>query len=185
MTPLEDMFFEDRPVKVRGCDHPGCAEKGDYRAPKNRALEDYYWFCLNHVRDYNKSWDYFAGMSMAEIEGYIRKAAVWDRPSWPMGEAQKREQDIRDHVAKEFFSEGGEGERSAAPPMPKAEKDALAALELTPPVAFEAIKAQYRILVKRHHPDANGGAPESEEKFKVINQAFTTLKQIYNPEELN
>jgi DnaJ domain len=182
MTPLEDMFFEDRPVKVRGCDHPGCAEKGDYRAPKDKALSDYYWFCLDHVRDYNKNWDYFAGMSMAEIENYIRKAAVWERPSWPMGEAKKREQDLRDHVAREFFGDGAASEKQTAPPMPKAEKDALAALELAPPVTFEAIKAQYRILVKRHHPDANGGAFEAEEKFKVINQAFTVLKQIYGVE---
>jgi len=187
MPPRQDMFFEDRPVKVRGCDHPGCEEKGEYRAPKDRALSVYYWFCLSHVRDYNKSWDYFAGMTMADIENYIRRAAVWERPSWPMGEAKKREQDLRDQVAREFFGDfaAGGDRPHAAPPMPKAEREALAALELMPPVTFNAIKAQYRILVKRHHPDANGGAREAEEKFKILNQAFATLKQIYSAETVD
>ena len=63
--------------------------------------------------------------------------------------------------------------------MPKAEREALAALELKPPVDFAAIKAQYRVMVKRYHPDLHQGSGEAEEKFKGINQAFTMLRQIY------
>ncbi len=185
VPPFEDSYFEfsDRPVKQRGCDCPGCAQTGDYRAPKNRdQLTDYYWFCLDHVRDYNRQWDYFAGMSVDAIEAHIRKASVWERPSWPLGGGRVREQDIRDTVMREFFNDGMK-EEAAAPAMPKAERDALVALDLAPPVTFAAIKAQYRLLVKRHHPDANGGSFESEEKFKNINQAFTVLKRLYGVEE--
>ncbi|MDX2028367.1 MAG: J domain-containing protein [Alphaproteobacteria bacterium] len=173
--------YDDRPVKLRGCNSPGCAGVGDYRAPKNRDLTEYYWFCLEHVREYNSQWDYFAGMSSAEIESHIRKAAVWDRPSWPLGAAKVQEQNLRDHVMREFFGEDGPSQ-AAAPPMSKVERDALDALELKPPVNFAMVKTQYRALVKRHHPDANGGSREAEEKFKNINQAFAVLKSLYEEE---
>ena len=181
MPPYEDTYFVglDRPVKLRGCDCPGCASTGDYKAPKSRdALTTYYWFCLDHVREYNRQWDYFAGMSMNDIENQIRRAVVWDRPTWPLGGGRAREQNLREEVLREFFG-GGTEEEPPTPPLPKTERDALHLLELIPPVTFGAIKAQYRILVKRHHPDANGGSFESEEKFKNINQAFTVLKQLY------
>lgn len=173
-----------RPVRVRGCDCAGCDQAGDYRAPKAPdQLTDYYWFCLDHVRAYNAAWDFFAGKSEAEIEGSIRKATVWERPSWPMGEWQKRENELRDTVAREFFSDGdGAFRTAAAPPMTVGEREALATLELAPPVDFTAVKAQYRLLVKRWHPDANGGAREAEEKFKTINHAFATLRAIYEGE---
>jgi hypothetical protein len=183
MKPSRDIYaeYDDRPVHVRTCASTGCMQKGDYRAPKNRDLTEYYWFCLEHVREYNSHWDYFAGMSTGEIETQIRKATVWERPTWPMGNWRAQEQNLRDHVMREFFSDG-EAATQHAPPMPKAERDALELLELTPPVTFAAIKAQYRMLVKRHHPDANGGNPEAEEKFKIINQAFAALKRLYEGE---
>jgi len=184
MTAFKDIFFEydDRPVRIRTCDSPGCMQKGEYRAPKNRELSEYYWFCLDHVRDYNSHWDYFAGMSTDQIESHIRKAAVWERPSWPMGQqARQREQVLRDHVMREFFGDE-KSESQSAPPMLKAEREALEILELIPPVTFVVIKAQYRALVKCHHPDANGGSQEAEEKFKSINQAFTILKALYEAE---
>jgi hypothetical protein len=182
MPPFEHIYYEDRPVRLRCCDSPGCAVPGDYRAPKNRELTEHYWFCLEHVREYNRNWDYFAGMSGGEIEAYVRTAGVWERPSWPLGEWRMREQNLRDQVAREFFTDFT-AETSPTPPMPKAERDALIVLDLTPPVSFAAIKAQYRALVKQHHPDANGGSRDAEEKFKSINQAFTVLKQIYSVDE--
>lgn len=181
MPPLENIFFDDRPVKVRGCAHPGCGSPGDYRAPKTRELNDYFWFCLDHVREYNKKWDYFAGMGPGAIEESIRRATVWERPTWPMGEWCVREKNLRDKVWREFFEEGPLNEESAAvPPMNSAEREALLLLEMIPPVTFASIKVQYRNLVKHYHPDANGGSREAEEKFKAINHAFTVLKQIYS-----
>jgi len=186
MPSFEDRYFEtlDRPVRLRSCDCPGCGEPGDYRAPKTRALADYYFFCLDHVRQYNAAWDYFAGMTGAEIEVQIRNAAVWERPSWPLGEWRVREQKLREQVVREFFSDTANGEPfPPQPPMPQAERDALAILELAPPVSFAAIKLQYRTLVKRHHPDLHGGSVQAEEKFKGINQAFAVLRKIYGADE--
>jgi hypothetical protein len=182
---FQDLYFEtlDRPVRTRACDCPGCSNTGEYRAPKTRALTDYYFFCLDHVRAYNAAWDYFQGMDGDQIEAHIRSAATWERPTWPLGEWRIREQKVREHVNRDFFNEGGEAKEPAGPPMPKAEFEALSLLDLAPPVTFAAIKAQYRVLVKKYHPDLHGGSVTAEEKFKSINQAFTVLREIYEGEE--
>jgi len=149
---------------------------------------DYYWFCLPHVQKYNASWDFLAGHSPGQIEQKIRESALWDRPTWPIGEGYHREREVSDRLSEIF----GNGDEKASPytqganvppPMGVGEKDALAALGLEPPVDFIDIKAQYRLLVKIHHPDANGGSLEAEEKFKDINQAFALLRRIYQVEE--
>jgi DnaJ domain len=176
---LNDQFYgQDRLVPVRGCDCPGCLAPGEHRAPRDRSLNGYFFFCLEHVREYNRNWDYFSGMSGGDIEHYIRDAVVWERPTWPLGQWHMREQQVRDEVMREFFADEMPPV-SPVPSMPKAARDALAELELQPPVDFVTIKAQYRTLVKLHHPDANGGSLEAEEKFKSINQAFAILKQFF------
>ncbi len=187
MRTFSDSYFEtsDRPVKVRQCDHPACGEKGDYRAPKSREhLNQYYFFCLNHVRDYNKAWDFFSGLSPEEVENYTRDATVWERPSWPLGQWGAAERALRDKAMREIFGDAAPPEfaKQQTSPMPVAEREALATLEMTAPVTFAQIKTQYRILVKKHHPDLNNGDIENEEKFKSINQAFATLRKIYESE---
>ena len=65
---------------------PGCGAPGEYRAPKSRRnLREYWWFCLEHVRAYNSTWDYYKGMSPAEFEQELRSDTAWQRPSWPLG----------------------------------------------------------------------------------------------------
>lgn len=179
-------FDADRPVPTRRCACAGCDQAGDYRAPKSREnLTDYLWFCLEHVRAYNASWDYFGGLSEAEIEAQIRKATVWDRPSWPLGEGARFEKDLRSKILHDFFGDPVTPEAEARPasPVSQGEVEALALLGLVSPVTFADIKAQYRLLVKRHHPDANGGSAESEARFKDINQAFAWLRKHYETED--
>lgn len=181
MSLSDSLYGQDRPVRVRGCDCPGCIAPGDYKAPRDRSLSGYYHFCLEHVRDYNANWDYFQGMTGGEIENFIRDQTVWERPTWPLGQWRIREQQVRDDVMRDFFADEA-AHAAPSPSIPKAMRDALIELELQPPVDFSAIKTQYRTLVKRHHPDANGGSLEAEEKFKSINQAFAMLKQMFGEE---
>jgi hypothetical protein len=189
MRNVNDSYFEtsDRPVKLRMCDHPSCGQAGDYRAPRSRdQLNKYYFFCLDHVRDYNKAWDYFAGLSPKEVESYTRDATVWERPSWPLGQWGVNERQLRDKALRDIFSSAAPGEEKAkSQPMPVAERDALAVLELAPPVTFAAIKVQYRVLVKKHHPDLHNGDKDVEEKFKNINQAFSILRKLYETETVD
>jgi hypothetical protein len=71
---------------TRLCDHPGCDLGGDFRAPRSRLeLDNYLWFCLDHVRGYNAAWNYYAGMSEREVEAEIRRDTVWQRPTWKLG----------------------------------------------------------------------------------------------------
>lgn len=203
-TKIKDaaLFGQDRPVVTRACDCPGCSGVGEYRAPKARnRLTDYYWFCLEHVRDYNLKWDYYAGMAPEEIESHIKQDSCWQRATWPLGgmrsgaamsahqakAAAQAEESLRQKVEKEFMADAFEnsGFQAEAPTsglrryIPAAAVAALAVLELKPPADFGRIKAQYKILAKRHHPDANGGSKEAEDRLKCINQAFTALRKLY------
>ena len=164
---------------VRTCQYPGCREDGIYRAPVARdRLNEYYWFCLDHVRAYNLSWDYFRGMNETEIERQRRRDTVWERPSWPFGHFGEEHGPEGPHVRDPFgfFSDGPGG----PPPGPMDEEQkALAVLDLQQPVTFEDIRTRYKILVKKLHPDANGGNPEAEERLKAVNQAYAALKISY------
>lgn len=164
----------------KSCDHPGCAQTGDYRAPRSRdALNTYFWFCLDHVRAYNAAWDFYAGMSPEEIERAVRADVTWQRPTWPLGRqgATRRERGearrARVHDPFGFFDDDEAEPPREAPPTP--EMRAMRLLDLEMPLTLEALKARYRELVKRHHPDANPGDAGAEERFKEISQAYRTL----------
>lgn len=163
---------------ARPCQHPGCREEGVYRAPVARhRLNEYYWFCLDHVRAYNLSWDYFKGMSETEIERQRQRDTVWERPSWRFGHFGGPHGDHTEPQFRDPFGFFSEGPASTPPPGPVTEEQkALAVLDLKEPVTFEDIRARYRVLVKKLHPDANGGNPEAEERLKAVNQAYTALK---------
>lgn len=191
------------PAKTRGCDHPTCANVGEYRAPQSREnLGSYYWFCLEHVRDYNAAWDYYAGLSPLEIERALRFGQVWERPTWPLGLKLKgswrgAEESLRSAFEQSGVGRDEAGEASEEPkakfdmgkidPRYKAQLEALHELGLDPPVDFEAIKKRYRLLVKRHHPDAKAAdgkqGTASDDRIKRLNSAFTVLKAFYAVEE--
>jgi hypothetical protein len=183
----EPIFVEAAAAQVRACDHPGCAAGGDFRAPKSRLdLRDYYWFCLEHVRAYNSAWNYYAGMSDREVEAEIRSDTVWQRPSWRLGARHGPAFAARLRDCFGLFSSGAESARDRtrrhsdpARRVQSAREQALAVFEIEPPVTPGRLKARYKALVKMHHPDAHGGDKAAEEKLKIVNQAYATLKASY------
>src|ERR1700757_3916990 len=185
---LSDPIFEAAAnAPMRSCDHPGCVGVGDFRAPKSRLdLHDYHWFCLEHVRAYNSAWNYYAGMSDAEIEAEIRHDTVWQRPSWRLGDRHGPgyAERIRDHFGMfsrntETGRERGRRGGEAVQRVLSARDQALAVFEIEPPFTPVRLKARYKALVKLHHPDAHGGDKAAEEKLKIVNQAYATLKASY------
>ena len=172
---------------TRLCDHPGCASGGEYRAPRSRfALDTFFWFCLDHVRLYNAQWNYYAGMSASQIEAEIRNDTVWQRPTWPLGgrAGLRFGTRVRDFGLFGFEDEetGHERRDGAAAKRPLTEQErALAIFDLALPLTLVSLKARYKTLVKLHHPDAHGGDKAAEERLKVINQAYSTLKTSYFP----
>ena len=162
---------------------PGCGAAGEYRAPKSRtALNDYWWFCLEHVRAYNAAWDFYKGMSPGEIEAQTRADTSWQRPTWPLGRLGVRlDADIAAdplHVLNAGRRGAWEAERRAraAQEVPAEMREPLAALGLAWPLTLDELKTRYKQLAKLHHPDANNGDRAAEERLKTINLAYATLR---------
>ncbi len=187
--------YAARQRPARACDHPGCAAEGEYRAPRSRErLTEYYWFCLDHVRAYNKAWDYCAGMGPDDVEHQVRRDTVWRRPAWPFGGRAPEKDPIPwriglDEVEDALGILGLRRRRAPTSPGPardgrvwppgSAEAKALRALDLAGPVTLAVVKARYKELAKRFHPDANGGCKRSEERLKSINAAYMTLRKSF------
>lgn len=170
--------YEDAPKPhARRCDHPGCNAEGEYRAPVSRdRLSEYYWFCLDHVRAYNAAWDFYKGMNQDEIEDEIRRSTTWQRQTWPMGQkTSSRRFNFGIHDPFGVFDDDKEDAAQAKTKVQTPEEQAMRVMELDGPLTLAILKAKYKELVKRHHPDANGGDKNAEEKFKQVNQAYTTL----------
>jgi hypothetical protein len=181
------------------CDWPNCKAPATHRAPKGRLREREYWrFCLDHVREYNHAYNFFAGMSPEDIARFQRDAVVGHRPTWKMGmnggRPTSRSRSSRLHpefpgaddpfgVFREFG--GSPGARRGPEKRPSedrtvrnAERKALDALGLEADVSAQEVKNRFKVLVKRHHPDANGGDRSSEDKLREIIQAYKYLKSI-------
>ena len=181
--------LHDEPIDTGGCAVSGCRAEATHKAPKSRdELNSYVWFCLEHVREYNASWDYYAGMNENQIEAHRRQDVTWRRPTWPLGGRQCNGKDAWGVKFEDPFDLLGDqlddgAKRNAAPlGQPRTKTDqALAVLELSAPVTLDAVKARYIELVKRFHPDTNGGDKTAEERLKLVNEAYTTLKNGVGP----
>lgn len=186
---------EDSP---RVCDHPGCEEAGKYRAPKAPdILDDYYWFCLEHVREYNRSWNYFANCTEDELERHIRADSVWGRPTWKFGEQPKKPLGMEPHAEGQAWrrfgfsdpldvlgenatinpgSRGRETPRPRRRMLPPTERRALEALGAEEHMTKREIRAAYKALVKDLHPDMNGGSREDEDRLREVVWAWEQIK---------
>lgn len=163
-------------AKAPPCQAEDCTRAGAYKAPKSRAeLEEYQWFCLDHIRERNKQWDYFSGMGSDEIEAFIQDSVTGHRPTW------SREARLREHyfTLQDKLYEFMSVTKPIAPKprIPTKTRNALILMELDYPYTLLQLKIRYRILVKKHHPDMNKGDKESEEKFKKITTAYRYLAE--------
>ena len=180
----------DKQTRENECDFPNCCRAGLYKAPKGpKQLRDYYYFCLEHVRDYNRSWNFNEGLNEEELEQMIRRSTTWERPSWPFGARQAGFSSLLNNEIRDVFglfedndikykrSDDSRGSNSVYAKLDSQQLNALSVMELEVPIELEELKSKYKDLVKLNHPDRNGGDKESEERLKIINQAYTTLKQ--------
>lgn len=167
------------------CEWPGCKRIGDFRAPKSREkLRTFFFFCIEHVRDYNRAWDFFSGMNQDEIEAYLREDVTWHRPTWKMGSTGERQgegwrwQDPFEVLMSGPDTDGAEAKSEWDRPTSRLGKKErmLKVMDLEHDATPEELKARYKELVKVHHPDVNGGAKEAEERLKLINEAYNYLR---------
>ena len=167
---------EDETHSQRRCEADGCLKEGNYPAPKSRsALRDYLWFCLEHVREYNKSWNYYEGLQGAALEAEIRRATTWERPSWKFATGKPSENSFEDPLG--LFDFENRTVDLAARQIPPEERRAWRILQLSPSKDIDVVKKQYKRLVKQNHPDKNGGDAAAEERLKDINLAYSLIRK--------
>ena len=157
----------------------GCPNPGEYKAPKSRLGSGYQYLCLDHIREFNRAWDYFDGWSREEIETFMHSAVHGHRPTWKLGSQPIFTSDA---LRASFLRMLGEKPRAPKPPTSRREREALAALDLEPGAELSRIKIQYKTLVKKYHPDVNRHSA-AEEAFKRITAAYTWLRNAYGTEE--
>ncbi len=170
-------------TSTRVCDHPGCEEGGKYRAPKTRdAADDYYWFCRDHVREYNAKWSFFDGATEAEL---ARQAESDERPTQPFRRTVEERAWARLGIEDAHQVLGGNATRNpgrgvVGRKLPPTEKRALEILEARDDWDKAAIRKAYKGLIKVLHPDMNGGDRSQEEQLSEVVWAWDQLKDSRN-----
>lgn len=177
----------------RQCEHPGCTEPGLYRAPRARdALDDYLWFCKDHVREYNLKWNFFAGQTEEEMLGTMEHDRVWGRATEPLGtgsSAREAKGWERHGIKDPYEVLGDKATRRPAEPamarpggtptrrLPPTERRALEILDARDTWSRPEIRKQYKSLVKDLHPDRNAGNRADEERLQEVVWAWDQLKE--------
>ena len=173
----------------RRCEHPGCLQTASAKAPKSRErMNEHYWFCQPHAAEYNRGWDFFAGMNEGQIERERERASTGDRPTWQF-KASRFAREAASFAQRAGTGRGyvdplgvvgGKGRRQAETPvrrLGKLERIALADLDLDEEADVTLIRRRYTELVKRCHPDANGGDRSAESRLQRVIKAYKTLQK--------
>jgi hypothetical protein len=175
-------------TSTRVCEQPGCQEAGQYRAPKSPdTLDDYYWFCREHVREYNLKWNFFAGKTEEEFEKAIDDSRVWDRPTKPFRKATEEGrawarlgvEDPHEILGANATRNPGKA-ATGTRRLPPTERKALEILDARDTWSRGEIRKQYKSLVKDLHPDMNGGNRDDEDRLQEVVWAWDQLKDSRN-----
>lgn len=180
----------------RQCERPGCSKPGKFRAPKSPDnLDDFHWFCLDHVREYNLKWNFFESQSDGELERQFAADRVWERPTRPFGPAAQRggtQPHAEGRAWQRFgFNDPMEllGDKATLNPglnpgstarrerrLPPTERRALEILDANDTQTKSEIRQQYKALVKDLHPDMNGGRRDDEARLSEVVWAWEQIK---------
>ena len=166
----------------RVCEHPGCTRAGQYRAPKSPdLLDEYFWFCRDHVREYNLKWNFFHGTTEEEFEAQIDKDRVWGRETKPLGNSDEQRAWARlgvddPHQVLGENATRNPGRKQTGRRLPPTERKALEILEAQDNWTKAEIRKQYKSLVKDLHPDMNGGNRADEERLQEVVWAWDQIK---------
>lgn len=180
---------EDRKAQsasVPQCEWPGCPRPGKHKAPKGRGAEgQFFHYCTEHVQEYNKKYNYFAGMKDDEVSRFQKDAQTGHRPTWKLGEnananvsGSRRRATSSAKDPFNLFSESRErpGYHPKGRQLRNTELKALQTLGLDENATPDQVKTQYKTLVKRLHPDANAGSRANEDTLKAVIQAYDHLR---------
>jgi len=159
---------------IKKCEHPDCQKAGTCRCPKTRDLREYWFFCPQHAAEYNKNWNYYAGMTADEIE------EDWERQTFGSALKDKAQANADEAEYVKFLNDfiTGRGTFDKMPPkttLPGPVMSALKVFDLPISASWREVGARYRALAKEHHPDRSGSAAE----FAKISGAYDVLKKHF------
>jgi len=175
----------------RVCEHPGCEETGQYRAPKSPDnLEEFLWFCREHVREYNLKWNFFDGTTEAEMEAQLDRDRVWDRPTKPFKKSVEEKawarlgvDDAHQVLGENATRNPGKSTTGGTRNLPPTERRAIQILEAKDHWTKPEIRKSYKALIKILHPDMNGGDRSDEERLQEVVWAWDQIKASRNFKE--
>ena len=171
---------EDNVVHI--CDHPDCSEKGEYRAPKDKSLQEYYWFCLKHVEEYNQKWNYYADGQTDEEDNKNKKRFFHrfkSKVRYQFG------YDLWEEAAffDDCYENPSDGNREYSADgiyFTVEERKYIKTLEMSVrDINPDSLKKQYKKMAKKYHPDINKEDAAAEEKFKQVSEAYQHLKEKF------
>ena len=162
------------------CEAEGCAEAGEYPAPRfsRQHARDYHYFCLQHVRKFNKQYNFFTGMDEDAVQSFMKDAVTGHRPTWRMGRDHTLSAHNLEESIRRFFGDPSAPAETFQPLLPQALRRALGIFSLSHPTASKDIKKRYKQLVKIYHPDVNKNS-DAAEKFKEIMESYQLLMDYY------
>ena len=175
-------------TSTRQCDHSGCSETAQYRAPKSPDdLDDFLWFCKDHVREYNLKWNFFNGASEEELAAQVDKDRVWERETKPFGKTGDEQRawarlgvdDPHQILGENATRNPGKGVTGSRK-LPPTERRALDILDARDHWSKAEIRKSYKALIKVLHPDINGGDRSHEEQLSEVVWAWDQIKESRN-----
>lgn len=168
---------------TRQCDHKGCEEQGKFRAPKSPdVLDDYFWFCKDHVREYNLKWNFFETATEADMARQQDSDRVWERPTKPFKRSEEQRAwarlgiDDAHQVLGENATRNPGANAGASRRLPPTERRAIEILEAKDTATKKELRKAYKSLIKVLHPDMNGGDRSQEEQLQLVVWAWDQVK---------
>jgi hypothetical protein len=170
-------------TSTRVCHHDGCEEPAKYRAPKSPdVLDDYFWFCQAHVREYNLKWNFFDGTTEAEMNAQLTEDRVWERPTKPFKRGVEERAWARLGIEDPHQVLGANATRNpgrnqgAGRKLPPTERRAIEILDAKDTWTKQEIRKAYKVLIKVLHPDMNGGDRSQEDQLNEVVWAWDQIK---------
>jgi len=164
------------------CEWQNCRERGKFKAPLERDnSKSYKWLCQEHIKLFNKNWNYFEGMSQQEIEIFLKSDVTWHRPTQKFGSSDNFFNILWNNALSDKFNLYNEEKilnNLKSIKLSEKDKDAFKILELELNSDWQSIKKKFKTLVKKFHPDRNSGNREFEDKLKKVTLAYSHLKTI-------
>ena len=164
------------------CEWENCIEAGNFKAPIEKDnSKNYRWLCVNHIKLFNKSWDYFDGMNQAEIENFLKSDMTWHRPTQKFGSSDNFFNILWNNALNDkfnFFKQEKSTHNLDEKKLSEKDIEAFKIMELELNVSWPIIQKKFKTLVKKFHPDKNSGNKQFEDKLKRITLAYSHLKLL-------